>query len=259
MTSPPRHVLHWRRDGAPQPPTALDKKDAAGGAVSDLPPLDEIRRRSIAWLRSPEFKTAYDQMHLERWAVILASIFKPFQGLAILKAGKSRGYVSASLWTQYQALAEGGGIILGHMVICNTALADNRNQRVPCLALGSFDPTARQTVAQLAERMGDLYTTIEDPKPGEEPLVKIVQDDEYQFAKRTLLPKECTGGAEIYAFNLMVCAEDLSPDSPDGSPCIILAQGGPRGVAVVVPWAAATGNPAPHPKAPVRPPPLPGA
>ena len=74
-------------------------------------------------------------------------------------------------------------------------------------------------------------------------LFRIEQESTWPMGGPGLvLPKDQTDGAEIFTFDVLASKEDLPPGPTVGTTFVLLAERGPSGTAIVVPWTVATGQ-----------------
>jgi hypothetical protein len=220
-----------------------------------LAEIPEITARGRAWLKSSQFKTIYEDLHvtgLARFAYPLMHPLKALRDLPLIR--KLIGYQSKKLWQQYQDLADLGVTILTSPIISNVSMHWDPYRFAPSLLVSADDQNLTDVSYScfVSDALGKMYTF--GKGAAERPdVASILADDTYHYFRRRPLPVGDAPGFKATLIDIMLKQAWMPPDEIPFIPVLAMPSG--KGALVQIPWDIALGRPLP-PK-PSSPPPIP--
>jgi hypothetical protein len=246
LQDPPRKILRWCPIAGPLPPLFYPDEPPL---ISSLevrrawPPLSLIRERAAMVIRSSLFYAMFHRLHPQWWMFVLAVSIQALRTrkTAVFRqaweGATARGFATPGRRRQYLRLSNEGEVLLAHLVIMNSEAGGGEALARPALVLGSFDLShqAQDEAAKLARRLGTIYE--EGPvTPTEAKLEALLRDDRYREGRRRSLPLEATHGLQMFLFDILIFDGQLPPQILEGAPIPCLAQHGPSGQILMIPW-----------------------
>ena len=121
-------------------------------------------------------------------------------------AGCFVAYSTVANWRMRGRYERHADRMVGWIVQANSALYQPGNMNLPAqviVAFGGQGDEPDPAVAEIAKRAGSLKTR-QPETPEEATVAEIVRDETYRPFVRYQLPKEFTGGREVYSLHVLI-------------------------------------------------------
>lgn len=257
---PPRKVLHWTMNGAPQEPPSLaapltsleteeDKVTAEMMEIQAkidawLTHRDAIRARASAWLSSPEFRSSYyDDAHMPPITkVVLEGEMSKKEARETWQKLQYMGQQSPELWRQYQQLGTEGQVWLAVPLMVNPMFKQEVNTMLPCGVVVATEQNARDIMLAGLFAQAAYSTYIGESDPKEHPgTARMLANDEFRLFYREMFPVDEVQGMRLLYMGIMLRNSWMPPKDVPFIP--LLAMPGPQGAVIQIPWHVVTGTP----------------
>jgi hypothetical protein len=143
-----------------------------------------------------------------------------------------------------------GTAVIGWLVQANNALFQPGTSGDPAQVLISFPGDRAASIEELAD-LAERVARLKSARPAdavEKQVTRLVRDETYRPTERYLLPREFTGGLEVYSVHIYV-ERNLLPEGRITTPyfhCVAIP--GDEGVVYMLPYPEEENTPEPVPR-----------
>ncbi|MEM6279651.1 MAG: hypothetical protein AAF733_09240 [Verrucomicrobiota bacterium] len=196
--------------------------------------VDTVRLRQICleWIETQDFMDYFWDMHPRgffRSIVAVMSLFrKDLRGYAERK-GKS----SPELMARYRKAVQSAPIVFAEIVMANTAVLYEGSSS-PALVVVASGPGSEEAMSRASSVLARIHFG-GGSTPEEEALAATIEDEEYHFGKRRLLPEWLVGDIEAYAADLWVPGAAATPEGLTSNVLPCFAEPGINGLTFAIP------------------------
>jgi hypothetical protein len=195
---------------------------------------DHLRQDCLDWIHTQDFMDYFWNMHPRLVSRTLAGVFglfrKEFRGY-----GKKAGKSTPELMARYRKAVRSAPIVFSHIVMANTSVL-YEGISSPALVVIGCGPYSDEAMGHAAEVLARIHFGVATTRE-EEFLAKEIEDEEYVFGKRRLLPKWLVGDIEAYAADLWVPGEAAHKDGLRSNILPCFAEPGLDGLTFAIPRA----------------------
>lgn len=187
---------------------------------------EALRQDVVRWIRSKDFESYFDDLHVKPSALGLASLgclLKPgrFSPSSILRGAQDRGVATGGLRRRYCDLAQAGQVVMTYTYMANTALTSGEAAYAPALLVAGADGTeeAEKYVWHIMQKLVEI-TERPPSTPEEQNIQAMLADEEFRVFRVRTLPLGFTENYPIYAFDTMLHRSAVAGGELQSMPCI---------------------------------------
>ncbi|MDF1853437.1 MAG: hypothetical protein P1U85_21550 [Verrucomicrobiales bacterium] len=195
---------------------------------------ERLRELCLEWIETRDFMDHFWDMHpriIFRSLVAVIGIFNS----EIRGYSRKRGKSSPELMARYRKAVRSAPLIFSRVVMANTALLYDGTSS-PALVVVSSGEDSDDVMDRASAVLSRVHfggaTT-----PEEEALAITIEDEDYHFGKRRLLPQWLVGDVEAYAADLWVPGTAAYPEGLRSNLLPCFAEPGIDGLTFAIPTA----------------------